>query len=228
MVTRTFQQNAAAYTGTIDTNIKEASANTSFGTATGVDIDIDSPGGSGKDNQGLLIFNSIFGTGASQIPLGATITSAQLELTTTNTGQGSTVYKMLKSWSATDTWNTLVTGIQANGTEAATTPEFTASSMTTLGARSFDVTSSLQAWSNGQANFGWAFLGGGNDGWEFSSAQGTAPPKLTVTYDLPSQSTTLALSGPVTQAEGNTGSTAFNFTVTAPVASPGPARPVMR
>ena len=214
MVTRTFQQNVAAYTGTVDTNIKESSANTTFNSATGINIDTDSPPGSGMDTQGLLVFNNIFGTGTSQIPLGATITSAQLELSTTNVGQGSTVYKMLKSWSGADTWNTLVSGIQANGTEAATTPEFTASSMTTLGARSFNVTSSLQAWSSGQANFGWAFLGGGSDGWEFSSAQGTAPPKLTVTYDLPSQSTTLALSGPVTKAEGNTGSTVFSFTVT--------------
>jgi len=58
----------------------------------------------------------------------------------------------------------------------------------TLGATHFDVTASVQAWSNGALNYGWAFLPLGSNGWSFSSAEGATPPSLTVTYGTTSTS----------------------------------------
>ena len=126
-------------------------------------------------------------TGAGRIPLGSSITSAQLELTTTNAaaaGNGASVHRMLQSWSATDTWNSRTAGVSADGTEAVTTADLTIDSAA-IGTASYNVTSSVQAWSDGAANYGWVFRPRGSDGWAFYSAEGTTPPKLTVTYAPP-------------------------------------------
>ncbi|WP_372491118.1 Calx-beta domain-containing protein, partial [Falsiroseomonas oryziterrae] len=83
-----------------------------------------------------------------------------------------------------------------------------------------------QAWAAGAANNGWALLPLGNDGWDFLSAQGATAPRLTITYETgtttaapapapaPVPAPVLALTGGVSLAEGNSGSTAFVFTVT--------------
>ena len=106
MATITFQQGLNGYTGTVDTTLRQSVPGTNLGTQTTLNIDSDSPGGTGQDDQALLQFSALFGSGANQIPVGATITKATLTLQTTNgSAQGGTLHQMLKSWTASDTWN---------------------------------------------------------------------------------------------------------------------------
>ena len=44
-----------------------------------------------------------------------------------------------------------------------------------------DVTQSVQAWVDGQVNYGWALLNNSTDGWDFMTAHGYQPPALIVT-----------------------------------------------
>jgi hypothetical protein len=92
---------------------------------------------------------------------------------------------MLTAWSdETATWESLEAGIQANGIEAVTEPDLVTGQQNTLEASTFDVTHSLQAWTSGADNHGWAFQALSNNGWDFSSSEGKAAPILTVTYSL--------------------------------------------
>src|SRR5215203_360278 len=178
MTTLTFQQGVNNYTGTVDTMLREAAATTSYGTATALSVDSDDPSGTGRDNQVLLQFEDLFGTAANQIPVGATITSATLTLRTTNKGDGASLYRMLTPWSGSSTWDSVGSGIQADGTEAASTADRVTGSVA-LGTSTFDVTTSVQAWADwaarrgGTANHGWAFLPSGPDGWDFYSSEGS-------------------------------------------------------
>ena len=92
---------------------------------------------------------------------------------------------LLRSWSDQDTWNTLGTGVQADGTEAVAAADATLSA-SGLGAYDLDVTASLRAWAAAPAsNRGWALLATTGDGITLSTAEGAAPPKLTVNFYPP-------------------------------------------
>jgi hypothetical protein len=43
-----------------------------------------------------------------------------------------------------------------------------------------DLTKAVQAWVNGQANYGWFFEPTSSDGWDFQTAEGKQPPALVV------------------------------------------------
>ncbi|WP_237214680.1 phytase [Falsiroseomonas oryziterrae] len=188
--TLSFQQGANGYAGTRDTELRQAAATTSQATATSLSIDGDAPSGTGQDQQGLLRFDGLFGTGSGQVPLGATILSATLALQTTNAGDGAALHRMTKSWADTATWSSMTNGIQPDGIEASSTPDATTGRVGALGTTTIDVTKSVQAWAAGAANNGWALLPLGNDGWDFLSAQGATAPRLTITYETGTSSTT--------------------------------------
>ncbi|WP_237217872.1 DNRLRE domain-containing protein, partial [Falsiroseomonas oryziterrae] len=202
----TFQQGVGGYAGTVDTNLRGADPTTSYAVAKQLFTDTETGGAPG---QALLRFDGLFGTGPGQIPLGATIVSASLTLQTSDTGDGGALHRMLRSWSDTDTWASLGSGIQADGFEALATADLVTGRMSTLGSRSFDVTTSVAAWAAGAANHGWAVLPLGTDGWGFQSAQGSTKPQLTIVFETGTTTppASLALSGPLTQPEGNSGST---------------------
>ena len=46
-----------------------------------------------------------------------------------------------------------------------------------------DLTKAVQAWVDGQTNYGWAFEPTGSDGWDFETAEGKQPPALCVTVE---------------------------------------------
>ena len=85
-------------------------------------------------------------------------------------------------------------GIQANGVEAAAVPTVTAGNPTLDpnvqgGWNTFDVTSDVQLWANGTANYGWAVLPWpyGGDGWAFYTADIgilVQRPQLRVYYSI--------------------------------------------
>ncbi|WP_316354888.1 beta strand repeat-containing protein [Devosia sp.] len=180
-----FKQGTAGYTGTIDTQLVQSAANTSYGDATTIGVDR----GTNANVQVLLQFNDIFGDLASQVPAGAEILSATLTLNTTNTGDGATLHRMLTGWTEGSTWNSLVTGVQTNNVEARTLSDATVSAGST-GNTVFDVTSSILAWLSGQTNFGWVFVSRGSNGWDFTSSEGGNAPQLTINYRIPAAANT--------------------------------------
>lgn len=185
-VTVTFQQGVSGYTGTVDTYLNINSPDGSNATADPLIVDGANASSPFDTRHILLRFDSIIGNGAGQIPPGATINSATLTIVVTDASDsGASLYRMLQTWNATDTWNMWVNGIQANGVEANSTSDVS-SLLNSTGTHNINVTTSVAAWAAGANNFGWAWLNNGTNSWQFSSSEnGTAGnrPKLSVTYN---------------------------------------------
>ena len=207
--TFTFQQGVNGYAGTRDTHLDEAGGGTSYGSDTYMAVDAHY-GGSLR-NDALLVFDGIFGSGADQIPDGAEILSATLRIYIPPPGSGTcgaTLHRMLRPWNESDTWDiwgdgeyphNSVGGIQADGTEAVADPDDEVGTVTEGTYVDFDVTDSLQAWSDGAANCGWVFLPKpiSVDGWRISTHEEPIlqyRPELTVIPE-PATLSLLALGG---------------------------------
>jgi hypothetical protein len=214
MATVSFRQGVNGYTGALDTILMQASPSAAFGTATTLSVDF----GTGVEEQTLLAFDNLFGSGAGQIPVDATITSATLTLQTTNSSaNGGGLYRMLADWTNASTWSQFGgNGVQADGGEAVASADVVVGSVAS-GSRGFDVTKSLQAWAaagttaeaHNAANQGWLFKTPSTDGWGFYSSEGSTKPLLSVTYTLdgtpppPAAGVTITHSGGTTTiAEG--------------------------
>lgn len=190
--TASFQQGLAGYIGTVDTYVSAAASSTSYGAAGGlwVDRDADVPG-LVQPRQALLRFDDLFGESA--IPSSAVIESATLTLRTSTTPNSHSadsvgLHRLLVPWSDSSTWNSLGSGLAADGAEAILAPNAEFIPSTNGGLLTFDVTESLFAWKSGAANHGWVFLPDDTDGWRFDSAEAAVVanrPSLTVTYTLP-------------------------------------------
>ncbi len=195
-----FRQGVNGYTGARDTRIRENAPDADFSTVTSLFSDW--AVSSASDNEHVLLrFDNIIGTGAGQIPPGARIESAVLDLASVvgnGMGDGGQFYALLQPWQDTNsTWNSWVNGIQADGVEAATTPTTVAGNSncnpSVQGAfLSFDLTADVQAWTYGSStNYGWVILPwtGGGDGWGFASAETATErnrPRLRVFFTTPS------------------------------------------
>ena len=183
--TVSFQQGVGGYAGTVDTCLREddPTANNSALNSLKIDeLDADGPA------QGLIRFDNIFGSGPGQIPTGATILSATLELNVTNAGDSMALYRMLQPFADTDTWNSRGAGIQVDGSEVPLTADTTTGGMA-VGTLSVNVKASLLAWlANPASNLGWAILPSGPDGVNLDSAEGSTTskrPRLAVTFAIP-------------------------------------------
>jgi hypothetical protein len=191
-VTKTvsFRQGANGYAGTVDTYLDAgATTSTAGSTATGIWVDGDASSASGSQpRHGLIRFENLIG--ASAIPAGAVIQSATLTLTTSTASESHTnstmsLYRILKNWGNGSTWNTLASGVAADGSEAILAANGTVSPTADGQVVTFDVTESLFAWLSGAPDYGWAVLPGGTDGWRFDSAEAATigtRPMLEVTY----------------------------------------------
>jgi hypothetical protein len=192
-----FQEGSGGYTGTQDTEIQLAFPTSSFGADPIVRADAAFSGG---DVQGLLGFDSIFGAGPGQIPLGSVINSAVLTLSVTNSSNSPvgniSVYRMTTAWSESSTWNSLTGGVQV-GSETDATPD-DVHTVESLGLTTFDVQAALQAWSGGASNFGWMISNDSGDGLEFESSEAatvSVRPLLTVDFTPVPEPNSLVLSG---------------------------------
>ena len=165
---RTFQQDSGGYTGTVDTYVQSNLPNTD--NSASPDLFADGT----LVAQQLIRFDNIFGVGLNQIPLGATITSATLTFYVTNETNGTAtvgLHRMLSAWSDTDTWNSMTNGID---TEAAGTADHTLAIPHGFGFKTFSgagLVSTLQDWSDGQTNHGWAVFNNHMDALGFGSAE---------------------------------------------------------
>lgn len=112
------------------------------------------------ESQSLIRFDSLFGSGTGQIPLGSTINNATLRLYlygVQNPSQVLGVYNVTTNWTDSSTWNSLGGGITP-GVNAESGASATATNLA-VGWLGIDVASSLQAWANGSLpNQGWAIL----------------------------------------------------------------------
>jgi hypothetical protein len=176
----TFQQGVDGYTGTQDTELhSDFLADTPLGSATSITMDNDNSGVA----QGLLRFDNIIGTGPDQLPPGSTILSATLIVNQTDPGSIVNFHRMLVAWDeATATWNSMLDGISNDGVEAVITSDALSRNEVPNGPHVLDVTASVQAWAEGQANYGWGIRSTGNGGWDFTSSESATPPLLVIEY----------------------------------------------
>ena len=212
--TATFRQGVDRYAGARDTMLRQREQDgrgpdTNHARLTALQVDDDSPSGSGADAQALLRFAGVFSAGGGAVPLGSTIHSATLTLNVASAGSGVRLHRMLTPWADRATWNGWRNGIDPDGREAASAPDATAGAGTAAanvpaGPLSLNVTGALRAWAAGQQNWGWALLpwSGGGDGLTFSSSEASTAalrPQLKVTYTPPpgSQGTPLPPTSPV-------------------------------
>jgi hypothetical protein len=162
-----FRQGVNDYTGTRDTNLRQAAPDVPAYGDLGLASDWNDAGNTNL-TQALLRFDDIIGGGTNQIPPGALIHAAVLELSSFGSdamGDGGRFHPVLQAWDeTTTTWNTWVDGIQADGIEAALIPTAVVGNASlnpdvqgTL--NPVDVTADVQDWANGvRSNYGWALL----------------------------------------------------------------------
>jgi hypothetical protein len=169
------QEGLSGYVGTQDTHIRGGTGltGTANGAAAAVVADGDDTGG---PTHALIRFDNLFGLGPNQIPVGATIVSAELRLNTDNVSPDAMrLHQMLQTWTeaATFAGDFGGNGVQANNIEAGSTIIDTINPTAAVGSTEvFDVTTTLQAWvTNPASNFGWAILPTGTDGYQFKSSE---------------------------------------------------------
>jgi hypothetical protein len=185
--------NRTVSSGVVDTMLQQATPAGNNAATTTLLCDTDNPSGSGQRAQVLIKFTDLFGGNPNQIPQGATILSATLQIANNDSGNGAKLYRMLRDWNDTDTWNSLAAGVSMDGVEALLAADGNTGATSTTGLTSVDVTASIQAWLNGANNYGWLLDPNGTDGWRFYSAETGTPPTLLVTYTP--EPTTLTLLG---------------------------------
>ena len=141
------------YSQAVDTHLSEAASSTGHGD----EILLHASQVNGNANQLLLRFDGIVGDVAGSVPLGTTIASATLTLnihSASELGSTASLYPMLQGWDDSASWSGFANGIATDGTQASPTPVATFAADTS-GAITVDVTASVQAWLNGDANHGW-------------------------------------------------------------------------
>ncbi|MFN0069250.1 MAG: DNRLRE domain-containing protein [Limisphaerales bacterium] len=192
----TFRNGLDGYGGTVDTFLDEAQPDTAFPNDSGNNNSVDADGNNATagrpHEQALLRFDNIFGGGLNQIPAGSVINSATLAIEITNTSNDTQglFHRMVVSWGDASTWNSLGGGVTL-GTDALAALDATLPTPITLGSKSVDVTTSVQSWSAGGDNFGWAVLpsdtGSNGNGFNFRRSESSVlagRPTLVVDYTV--------------------------------------------
>nr|AUN37537.1 putative hemagglutinin/hemolysin-related protein [uncultured bacterium] len=178
-----FRQGANDYTNAHDVNIRQANPTLNYITDLTLFSDANDVG-STNNTQFLMRFDNIIGAETNQIPPGAKIHAAMLELPCVapdSMGDGGRFYAMLQPWDDTTvTWSTFgPDGVLPDGVQAAMVPTVLAGNATLNPdvqgtVNTYDVTSDVQAWANGtRPNYGWACLPwpGGANGWGTRSSK---------------------------------------------------------
>ena len=172
--------------------------------------------------QGLMRFDNIIGSQAGQIPKGATINSAELELfiqDSSNASMQMSFYRMLTNWSESGTtWNFFGAangrhrrraglGRRIHGPASRCgSVGFKIESSSPVATFKIDVTKSLEYWAAGADNFGWLIESAATNGWDLRTKESDAAsrPKLIVDFNLPAATGNFqVVSTTVSQAEGN-------------------------
>jgi hypothetical protein len=179
----TFQEGVSGYSGTQDTFLEENTPDTSHDESL-VKVENDPP----QVQHGLIRFDNIFGAGAGQIPFGSIINSATLTVEVDNVSSAGAqirLHRMLVTWPESATWNSMGNGIQTNDVEAMSVHDAQVADPASTGSQVITgLATALQAWSDGSANYGWAFVSNSADGWDIDSSEaGTAAARPLLTVD---------------------------------------------
>ena len=199
---RTFRQGVSSYSGSIDTQIWADTPASTYGTNQDLSADLDTSSAATGNQVGqvLIRFDSIIGTGLSQIPTNAVIHSAKLILYTPLTPSGVSddydsddtfrLHRMLVNWNNSSTWNSLVDGVNADNVEAASAATFSLVPEVDGAPAIFDVTSDIDLFRTGTTNLGWVIrpssTGTGN-GWTMRSGDAidqAQRPLLEIVYSV--------------------------------------------
>jgi hypothetical protein len=158
----------------------------------------------------LMKFPFVIGAGEGQVPAGALVTSATLQVNCTNAGQSMRLYRLTQNWvEAEATWNERASGMPwgsagADGSGSNAGVSLTGD-CTTAGQRSIDITQFVQEWSNGSPNHGIVLIDSGTDGVDLDSSESGNSPVLSVVYKTSQQPIeTKPLSGTAAQVSFST------------------------
>jgi hypothetical protein len=193
-----YRQDVDGFTGVHDTRLLQTSPDDDLSAVEVLWSDAHDSAGT-NESQFLIRFDNIVGPGAGQVPSGARVVAAWLDLASVAgnaMGDGGQFFTMKQDWTdTTATWSSTGGGLQPDGTEASTVANTGAGNASrnpnVQGSfNSFDVTGDLQAWVSGsQANYGWAVVpwAGGTDGWGVGSSEAVEErerPRLRVYYTM--------------------------------------------
>lgn len=181
----------AGYAGTLDTYIWDTNPNTAYGSD--VSMVVDTAVGLESDQRKALLKFDI-----SDIPAGALVVAAYVELYINTEGQGYKFHKMLVPWTESSTYNSLAGGIDNDGTDAAIAADcqngvnldtVVATVRNNMNASGM---ATVQSWiTNPGANYGWMIeqiTSATGDGVQFDTCQSVTAsrrPKLVVDVILP-------------------------------------------
>ena len=185
--TITFQDGLNRYCGAVDVEIWAVSPTTCLEGNPNASSDANNDGG---ESQILMRFDEIIGNKPGQIPPRSTIHAAKLIVSAFDPGDTVHLHRMLVPWKRTATWNSLVAGVTADGLEASRQKDsFTFGKIAANSSEiPFEVTDTVQAWVNGEANHGWVFINTGANGWDFYTSEFDdvkQRPKLVVEFMPP-------------------------------------------
>ena len=143
----------------------------------------------GGESQVLMRFDKVFGDGKTQIPSGVRIVSATLTVVAFDPGTTCYLHRMLVPWDAAITWERAINGMSIDDLEASKVRDGFTFGEINMDKQlvTFDVTETVQKWSDGDKNFGWVFVNTGSNGWDFYSSdwhETDLRPMLEVTYQL--------------------------------------------
>jgi hypothetical protein len=204
-----FQNGVSDYSSTQDTWINEASKDTSYGSDATLIIDDDTTNNWLRDRSGqtLLRFDDLIGNGAEgKIPLGATITRANLKLTLKDdidnplANPDFSIYYVTRAWDENSTWNSLGNGLNdASDYDELINPFSGDNNPSGYNIRNIDVSEAVQRWANGEANYGLAIISqkisGNDDGIDLYSSEAKEimfRPSLEVEYTFSNSLSTQA------------------------------------
>ncbi len=167
----------------LDTYVREARANNSYGGETRAEWDGSDGGG---ENHGLLYFQIFQDEGGAVDPAiiaAASNFKAYLRLDVVNEGDGGAFHRLTQAFDNNSTWNSLGGSGVLPGTNAVLSADLTTPDLST-GLQEFDVTSSVEAWAaNPGSNYGWGILPTGSNGVEFSTFDSGSQPELVLAME---------------------------------------------
>lgn len=164
-----FQQGQSGYAGTVDTEIWAIAPSKSLFEQGTMTTDGNNGGG---ESQVLMRFADVFGRGDRQVPHLSRVVSAKLIVVAFDPGSTIYLHRMLAPWDDSATWDGMAGGVGVDNIEASTVRDGFNFGEINMDKQSieFDVTATVQKWSNGEPNYGWVFTSTGSNGWDFYSS----------------------------------------------------------
>ena len=205
-----FQQGINGYAGTQDTWLNEAAPDLSYGESNVrvSDDDVENFFFGDAQGQALVRFEGLFDQ--DSVPLGSTIHGATLSLELSDDidtplfDPSFFVHRVLVPWDESSTWNSMGNGLQVGSELTGAVASFEGDNDPNDDfLRRIDVTSSVQAWSDGEQNWGFAILpeviAGNDDGIDIRTSESGIEilrPRLEIVWEEPCGFSTVGQGGP--------------------------------